>query len=98
MSTHTIKGHLYFQQTKYMKTPKFVFSEHDMRSWEHDILDGRVWIREESFTVEVPDNFDPRPGMVASLRAEKKRTQALFAAKVKEIDDRINSLLALEMS
>lgn len=96
MSTQAISGHLYWQQTKYMKAPKFTFSEHDMRNWEHDILDGRVWMREQSFTVEVPDNFDPRPSMVASLRAEKKRTQALFAAKVKEIDARINSLLAIE--
>jgi hypothetical protein len=50
---------------------------------------------EHEFEVEVPDNFDPRPGQVAALEAKKKEIQAEFAAKVKQIEDQINSLLAI---
>lgn len=98
MTTHTIKGHVYWQQNEYMKSPRIVFDQYDMRKWPEQSRDGRVWISEHSFEVEVPDDFDPRPQMVESLRAEKDRIRAEFAAKVAELDGRINSLLALEMA
>lgn len=57
-----------------------------------------VMVKPYSFEVEVPDDYDPRPQMVAELEAEKTRIRAEFAAKVKELDDRIQSLLAIEMA
>jgi hypothetical protein len=50
---------------------------------------------EHEFEVEVPDNFDPRPGQVAALEAKKEEMRADFAKRVKDIDDKINSLMAI---
>ena len=47
---------------------------------------------------DVPDDFDSRSGKVAALRDLKVEMHGKFAAAVKELDDRINSLLALEMA
>lgn len=55
-----------------------------------------VVVREHSFEVEVEDRFDPRPGMVANLEEQKREVRAEFAKKVREIDEQIQSLLAIE--
>jgi arylsulfatase A-like enzyme len=96
MAKHLINGHIYWQQNKYMRAPKIRFDEYDMRKWDADALDGRVHVAEYSFEVEVPDDFDPRPQMVATLEAEKRQLRAEFAAKVTEIDAQIQKLLAIE--
>jgi hypothetical protein len=57
-----------------------------------------VPIQEHLIEVDVPDSFDPRPAMVAALEEKKREVRAKFAKEVKEIDDRIASLLALECS
>ena len=55
-----------------------------------------VVVAEHQIEVEVPDDFDPRPGIVEALKEQKKQEQAKFALRVKEIYDRIKSLLAIE--
>jgi hypothetical protein len=55
-----------------------------------------VVVREHSFEVDVDDKFDPRPGLVANLEEQKRLARAEFAKKVKEIDEQIQSLLAIE--
>jgi 2',3'-cyclic-nucleotide 2'-phosphodiesterase (5'-nucleotidase family) len=56
----------------------------------------RVVVFEHAIEVEVPDNFDPRPAMVANLEEKKRQVRAEFAKKVKELDEQIQSLLAIE--
>lgn len=97
MAKHTIKGHIYWQQNKYMKSPEIHFNEYDKREWAEDSRDGCVHVAEHSFEVDVPDDFDPRPQMVSALKAEKEKLRADFAREVTEIDRQINKLLALEM-
>jgi hypothetical protein len=53
-------------------------------------------VREHSFEVDVDGDFDPRPAMVANLEEQKRLARAEFAKKVRDIDERINSLLAIE--
>ena len=60
--------------------------------------DGDVTVREHSFTVEVPADFDPRPGMVEALQAKKRALQAEFAKRVTEIEREISELQALEFT
>jgi hypothetical protein len=55
-----------------------------------------VLVFPQTFEVEIPENFDPRPQMVKSLEAEKEKARKDFAYKVMEIDRKINELLALE--
>jgi hypothetical protein len=87
----TIKG--YITCTQYGWDEKQTFSFYGFDPTGYDSC--TVKVMEHEFEVEVPDNFDPRPGQVAALKAQKEEIQAQFAAKVKEIDDRINSLLAI---
>lgn len=56
----------------------------------------KVVVREHTITIEVPVKFDPRPGMVENLKAQKEKARADFAALVVQIDRQINELLALE--
>ena len=87
----TIKGFITCQQYSWDDKPTFSFYSFDPTSYDP----STVKVMEHEFEVEVPDNFNPRPGQVAALKAKKEEIQAQFAAKVKEIDDQINSLLAI---
>ena len=92
----TINGHVYWHHTKYMAEPEIVFERYDRRGWDAESQDGHVHIAEHSFEFDVPDNFDPRPGLIAGLEAQKQMIRAEFAAKVLEIDKQISQLLAIE--
>jgi hypothetical protein len=93
-----MKGHIYWTQN-YKGETVYKFEEYDRRSWAKEPNEKPyVWIREHTAEFEVPEEFDPRPAIVADLEAEKVRMRAEFAAKVVEIDKRISQLLALEMA
>ena len=68
----------------------------DCRTWDALSVDGRVFVKEHTTTVEVPDDFDPRPQQVAALEAAKQKARAEFQARITEIDRQIQSLLAIE--
>ena len=53
-------------------------------------------IGEYEMEFDIPDNFDPRPIQVEVLKEKRKEILAEMGKKVTEIDERINSLLALE--
>ena len=57
---------------------------------------NRKFISEEKFFVAVPDHVDMRQAKIDALNAEKKRVEAEFAAKVTQINRKINELLAIE--
>ena len=95
MAKHTISGFIIYRTESYW-SPEERISFTCFAPGPKD--DGRVVVSPHSFDVDVPDNFDPRPHMVASLRAAKEQARAEFAAKVTEYDRKINELLALEMS
>lgn len=59
---------------------------------------GWVHIRKEVFTLEVPTAKELLQPQLAALEKLKQETRAKFAMAIKEIDDRINSLLAIENS
>ncbi|MGF6837006.1 hypothetical protein QF001_000873 [Paraburkholderia youngii] len=56
----------------------------------------RVHVGEQEITIDVPDDFDMRAGLVANLEAEKKRLMAEFNARVTAIDSQIQKYLAIE--
>ena len=68
----------------------------ECRTWHAKSIDGRVFVKEHLTTVEVPDDFDPRPQQVAALEAEKQKARAEFQARITEIDRQIQSLMAIE--
>lgn len=82
--------HLYHRETIASESPFVLFSSSTMGdSWY-------TYVGPVTVEAEVPDDFDPRAAKIAALRAEKAKLRAAFAARVKELDDRINSLLAIE--
>lgn len=92
----TIKGFVTYRTEGYYRDEERPhWSRYDPRlsSCNKDILVG-----EQSIEVEIPDNFDPRPLQVQKLREEQQKVRAAMAARIKELDDQINRLLALEMS
>ena len=70
----------------------------DCRTWGATSVDGRVFVKEHLTTVEVPDDFDPRPQQVAALEAAKQKARAEFQARITEIDRQIQSLMAIEVA
>ena len=75
---------------------EFELTPWDCRLWGETAQDGRVYVKEHTTTVEVPDDFDPRPQQVAALEAEKQKARAEFQKRITEIDRQIQSLLAIE--
>lgn len=94
MSKHKISGYLYHVQYRWEDTFQVKFSSSDTMG------DGNSWtmIGPYEIEVEVPDDFDPRPGKIEALRVQEQDVRAEFSAKLVEIEKRINELLALEMS
>jgi hypothetical protein len=55
-----------------------------------------VLISEQEFEVEIPDDFDPRPLQIKGLRAVKEKIIAEAHAKVINLEEQIQKLLAIE--
>lgn len=91
----TIKGFVVAQSYPWDDTVNYTFLTFDPREskMEHYFV-----VSEHSFEVDVPDNFDIRPQQVAALESKKQELREKFAMAVKELDDRINSLLAINNS
>lgn len=56
----------------------------------------KVIVREHSFEIEVADDFDPRQKMVDAIDAKIQKTRADFAARVNELQEQKQRLLAIE--
>lgn len=52
-------------------------------------------IREVEIEVDVPDDFDPRPGIVEGMREQKKRILSDAQIKANQIDEQIQQLLSI---
>ena len=89
-----LKGNLFYRL--YDGKPEFELLPWDCRKWDAASVDGRVFVKEHLTTVEVPDDFDPRPQQVAALEAEKQKARAEFQKRITEIDRQIQSLMAIE--
>jgi len=91
-----LSGFLYWQKDKYTGAESFQFLHWDCRQWPINERDGRLFIKEHSFAVDIPSDFDPVPSQIADLEAEKVKARADFQARVTELDRQIQSLLAIE--
>lgn len=89
-----LKGYLFCRL--YGGKPEFELLPWDCRTWDATSVDGRVFVKEHTITIEVPDDFDPRTLQVQMLEAEKQKARAIFQARITEIDRQIQNLLAIE--
>lgn len=95
--TVTISGWITYDTFKAARPDVFADGAWDFWTFKPESA-GHIPVREHSFTVEVPADFDPRPGMVANLEAEKRLVEAEFAKRVTDIERQISELQALEFS
>lgn len=89
----TIKGFLVCKCYSFLDKPQFDFWSVDPKG-EIDL----ITIKPIEIEVDVPDDFDPRIHQIGALEKSKQKLRSAFAAKVTEIDARINKLMALEMA
>jgi|GEM_PF-2059694 len=97
MAKHTIKGYIVWEKWHSDEQGKFGFA-HYKPSTEQSTYVDRVLVCEHSFEVDVPDDFDPTPGLIASLEAQKTELRLKLARELMEIDTRISKLQALPMA
>lgn len=57
---------------------------------------GYVMVGPQEVEFDIPDNFDPRAGMIDALKTEKTTVLAKAQAEADKIDWKIGKLLALE--
>lgn len=57
---------------------------------------GYIPVTPHTFTVEVPDNFDPRPAQLEKLNAKELELKAAFAKAMMELADDRAKLLCIE--
>lgn len=94
MATHTITGYITYDGG-YMPRGESPVSFSTYKP-DAKYSPKTVVVREHSFTVDVPKDFDPRGQLVENLEEHKAQLRAEFAAKVVQIDRQIASLLALD--
>jgi hypothetical protein len=93
----TINGFITYRAPRWKDAkPEVSFLTYDPTDYDKTDDNPRIVVREHSFEIEIPDDFDPRPKMVAALVAAKEKARADFAAQCVAYDRRINELLALD--
>lgn len=93
MKTVEITGYVYFCQYDWEPEGQFVISQYPKDISEDE---NRKFISEVLVRCEVPDHVDMKQAKIDGLNAEKKKLEAEFAARVTQINRKINELLAIE--
>lgn len=86
-----IKIFLHWQHNTYKDSPWEIWSCDMSGSFKDCVLVG-----EREVEVEVPDDFDPRPGMIDALKKQKTQVLAEAQRKATQIEERIQQLLCIE--
>lgn len=74
-------------------------SMEDFRVFPFDMTSGDcVLVGKQEIEIEVPDDFDPTPGMIAALEEQKRKLRLKLANELMELDQRISKLQAIEFT
>ncbi|MFY4712201.1 hypothetical protein [Burkholderia glumae] len=87
----TINGFI-FARPAHDGSLNFEFSNYDVTKYDNQAAK----VREHSIDFDVPDDFDPRPGIVENLEREKTNIRAEAEVRVTDIDRMIQTLLAID--
>lgn len=91
---HTITGFITYTKRVYSDQEKFSFQVYAVSA---EYQKDTIAVCEHSFEVEVPDDFDPRVGLIANLKEIERKTRADFEAKITEIKRQISQYEAISM-
>lgn len=68
----------------------YLFFGCDMSKYGYAVIDER------EIEVEVPDDFDPAPSLIAGLKKQQQEIRANATQKLNRLEEQIQSLLAIE--
>jgi hypothetical protein len=88
----TFTGAVYLHESGVRLAPEqryYHFSDND--------IGGSAFVKvvDCSFDVEIPDDFDPTPAVVAALNEQKRLLRLKLSKELAAIDDRISKLSAI---
>lgn len=87
----TIEGHIFYLKHQWESKGEFTFADTGM-----DQFPEYIKVMPHSFTVEIPDDFDPRPAQLAALDEKETALKAAFAKAMMELADDRAKLLCIE--
>ena len=58
--------------------------------------DGFIKAGTATLTIDLPEGFDPRAGVVETLKEQKQKLMAEFQARINQIDQQISQYTAIE--
>lgn len=93
---HTITGFVTLRPCNIEDASLVEFWPFDPRKYKH--MAEYVVVKEHSFEVEVPDDFDPRPEMIKALQAKQQKARADFEKLCTDIQRQISEWQALEFN
>ncbi len=94
MAKHTIHGFIVYRPEIWLEDHERIdFQTHDPRDSGYS---KAVLVSEHSIEVDVPDDFDPRPQQIQVLEKKRDAVRAEMSARITEINQQIQSLLAIE--
>lgn len=91
MATHTLKGFVTLDKAYGTSVVRFQMYRPSPKYQPHEVI-----VSEHSIDVEVPDDFDPVPLMVASLEEKKRLARLELAKDLAVIDDQIKQLTCID--
>lgn len=91
----TMKGILHFTQWSWENVPSYRIYDVDMTNRSDENVTYAP-IKEVSIDFEIPDDFDPRPAVIAGLRDQKQKILADAQVAANKVEERIQQLLCLE--
>lgn len=91
-----IKGFVTYTHDKYNPADRefdfFTFDPRKSKNWPDTVV-----VCEHSIEIEVPDDFDPRPGLIAALKEKERKARADFEALCTDIRRQISQYEAIGM-
>ena len=93
MKTKTVKHYLmYYFDQRFMSEPSYFYSNLNMTT----LGDAYAVIKEVDFEIVIPEDFDPRKQMIATLEAQQQKARADFELLMNTLDGKIQSLKCIE--
>lgn len=93
MTKYTVNGALYLHASSAQEAPEdrsYYFTASDFSTSANFIK-----VVDVAFDVQIPDDFDPVPTVIAALNEQKRLLRVKLAQELAQIDDRISKLSAL---
>lgn len=91
MATHTIKGFVTLDKAYGNTVVRFQMYRPSPKYQPHEVI-----VNELALEVEIPDDFDPVPHMVAALQEKKRIARLELSKELAAIDDQIKQLTCID--